>query len=225
MNLGADVKDPQRTIPQSILMGMGIVITLYLLINIAYVTVLGFGNVQQSKLLAAELASTFLGDAGYKITSIAIFISVMGFINTSLMSNPRIYFAMAEDKILPGIFKRVNEKTQVQGFALIFFTSLMIIGLIWLGTFEKIVNYVMFIDSFALVTAAGTIFIFRKRMKDTGYKGFKVKFYPWIPLLFMAMLLTVTYTVFISDVNAAITGCCIFAAGFPLYYLLKRMSS
>ena len=225
MNLGADVKEPQRTVPQSILLGMGIVITLYMLINIAYVYVLGFEKVQQSKLLAAELASSFLGEAGCKITSAAIFISVMGFINTSLMSNPRIYYAMADDNILPGIFKRVNEKTQVQGFALIFFTSLMIIGLIWLGTFEKIVNYVMFIDSFALVTAAGTIFIFRKRMKNTMYKGFKIKLYPWIPIIFMIMLLTVTWNVFISDVYAAITGIIIFAAGYPLYFLLKRLNS
>jgi len=225
INLGADVKDPQRNIPQSILLGMGIVIVLYMLINIAYVYILGFENVKQSKLLAAELASSFLGDAGFKITSGAIFISVMGFINTSLISNPRIYYAMADDKILPGIFKRVHERTQVQQFALIFFTSLMIIGLIWLGTFEKIVNYVMFIDSFALVTAAGTIFIFRKRMKGTEYNGFKIKFYPWIPIIFMAMLLTVTWNVFISEVNAAITGIIIFAAGFPLYYLLKKISS
>jgi len=224
INLGADVKDPQRNLPQSILMGMAIVITLYMLINIAYVYVLGFENIKHSKLLAAELASSFLGNAGSKITSAAIFISVMGFINTSLISNPRIYFAMADDKILPGIFKRVHDRTQVQRFALIFFTGLMIVGLIWLGTFEKIVNYVMFIDSFALVTAAGTIFIFRKRMKETNYSGFKIRFYPWIPLLFMAMLLMVTWNVFISEVGAAITGIVIFAAGFPLYYLLKRIS-
>jgi APA family basic amino acid/polyamine antiporter len=224
MNLGADVKDPQRTVPQSILLGMGIVIGLYLLINVAYVYVLGFENVKQSKLLAAELASSFLGEAGYKITSAAIFISVMGFINTSLMSNPRIYYAMADDNILPGIFKRVHERTQVQRFALIFFTSLMIIGLIWLGTFDKIVNYVMFIDSFALVTAAGTIFIFRKKMNDSEYKGFKIKLYPWIPLIFMAMLLTVTWNVFISEVEAAKTGIVIFAAGFPLYHILKRIN-
>ncbi|MEO8088588.1 MAG: amino acid permease [Bacteroidota bacterium] len=225
MNLGADVKDPQRTIPASIFTGMGIVMVLYLLINFAYVHVLGFENVQQSKLLAAELASSFLGDVGYKITSVAIFISVMGFINTSLMSNPRIYYAMADDGILPEIFKRVNEKTQVQQFALSFFTALMILGLIWLGTFEKIVNYVMFIDSFSMVTAAATIFIFRKRMKDMNYTGFKLRLFPWIPLIFMAMLLSVTYNVFISDVNAAITGLCIFAAGYPLYYLLKKISN
>lgn len=224
MNLGADVREPQRTIPASIFTGMGIVMFLYLFINFAYVRTLGFENVQQSKLLAAELASSFLGDAGSKITSVAIFISVMGFINTSLLSNPRIYYAMAEDGILPKIFQRVNSKTQSQEFALSFFTMLMVIGLIWLGTFEKIVNYVMFIDSFSMVTAAATIFIFRKRMQGSGYSGFRLKFYPWIPLIFMAMLLCVTYNVFNSDRQAAVTGVCIFAAGFPLYHLLKKLT-
>ena len=178
---------------------------------------------QQSKLLASELASTFLGEAGYRITSIAIFISVMGFINTSLISNPRIYYAMADDGTIPKIFKRVNEKTQAQEFALSFFTALMIIGLIWLGSFEKIINYVMFLDSFAIATAAATIFIFRRRMKETNYTGFKMKLFPWIPLLFMAILLSVTFNVFISDVRAAVTGLCIFAIGFPLYHLLKKV--
>lgn len=224
MNLGADVRNPQRTIPQSILMGMGIVMVLYLLINYAYVHVLGFEHVQQSKLLAAELASTFMGDAGYKITSVAIFISVMGFINTLLMSNPRIYYAMAEDNILPEIFRRVNPHTQVQQFALSFFTALMLIGLVWLGTFEKIVNYVMFIDSFSMVTAAATIFIFRRRMKDAVYTGFKLKLFPLVPIVFMLMLLTITYTVFISDVQAALTGIIIFAAGFPIYHFLKKIN-
>src|SRR5439155_13638481 len=123
MNLGADIHRPQQNIPRGILTGMAIVIALYLLINFAYVTVLGFDKVQNSKLLASELASVFLGPKGYTITSIAIFISVMGFINTSLISNPRIYYAMADDGILPHIFKKVNSKTQVQEFALLFFTG------------------------------------------------------------------------------------------------------
>jgi APA family basic amino acid/polyamine antiporter len=225
MNLGADIHRPQKNIPQGIFTGMAIVISLYLLINYAYFHVLGFEKMQQSKLLASELAGSFLGSKGYAITSVAIFISVMGFINTSLISNPRIYYAMADDDILPHIFKKVNTKTQVQEFALTFFTALMLLGLVWLGTFERIVNYVMFIDSFSMVTAAATIFIFRKRMKDTGYSGFKIKLFPFIPLLFMVMLLSVTYYVFASDVNAALLGLIIFAAGYPLFYLLKKVSS
>jgi APA family basic amino acid/polyamine antiporter len=225
MNLGADIARPQQNTPKGILFGMAIVITLYLLINFAYVSVLGFEKVQQSKLLASELASVILGSGGYTIASIAIFISVMGFINTSLISNPRIYYAMADDGVIPQVFKKVNSKTQVQEFALIFFTLLMIIGLIWLGTFEKIVNYVMFIDSFSMVTAAATIFIFRKRMKGLVYSGFKIKFFPVVPLLFMVMLLSITYYVFVSDVAAAIFGLLIFAGGYPLYHILKKLSS
>ena len=63
----------------------------------------------------------------------------------------------------------------------------MILSLFLLGTFEKIVNYVMFIDSLALISAAGTIFIFRKKEKTSGevFKGFQIKLFPFIPLLFM----------------------------------------
>ncbi len=224
INFGADVKNPQKNIPASILTGMLIVIVLYLLINIAYVNVLGFQKVQQSKLLASELASVLFGQKGFVITSVAIFISVTGYINTALLYNPRIYFAMAQDGLLPAIFKKVNDKTQVQEFALCFFTGIMLIALFWLGTFEKIVNYVMFLDSFALATAAATIFIFRQRMKGAQYHGFKLKLYPLLPVVFVLMLFTVTINVFVADVKAAIGGLCIFAGGLPIYYFLKRIN-
>ena len=106
INFGADIQQPQKNIPKGIFSGMAIVIALYLLINFAYYSVLGFEGIKNSKLLAADLAGTFLGKNGAAITSIAIFISVLGFINTSLMNNPRMYYAMADDKILPNIFMR-----------------------------------------------------------------------------------------------------------------------
>ena len=227
INFGADVQQPSSTMPRAIFAGIGIVIVLYLLINFAYCSVLGFENVQHSKLLAAELAGSFFGTKGYKLACIAIFISVLGFINTSLMSNPRIYYAMAEDRILPGIFKRVNDKTMTQEFGLSFFVALMLVSLFLLGTFEKIVNYVMFIDSLSLVSAAGTIFIFRKRSeeKGTALEGdiYTMRFYPWVPLLFMLVLLVVMFNVLISDTQSAMYGCIIFMAGFPLYLVLKKL--
>lgn len=225
INFGADVKNPQKNIPASILTGMLIVIALYLLINMAYVQVLGFQKVQQSKLLASELAAVLFGQKGFIITSVAIFISVTGYLNTALLYNPRIYFAMADEGILPPLFKKVNSKTQVQEFALCFFTGIMVIALVWLGTFEKIVNYVMFLDSFAIATAAATIFILRKKMKDANYTGFRLKLYPLLPVVFVAMLFTVTINVFMADVKAAFGGLCIFMGGLPLYFLLKRVSN
>lgn len=227
INFGADVQQPRRNMPLGIFAGIGIVIVLYLLINFAYCSVLGFDTVQNSKLLAADLAGSFLGPWGYTLACVAIFISVLGFINTSLMSNPRIYYAMADDKILPPIFKQLNEKTMTQEFGLTFFVGLMLISLCVFDDFDKIVNYVMFIDSLSLVSAAGTIFIFRNRAKESGEAAnddiFKLRLYPWVPLLFMLVLLIVMINVLISATLMALYGCIIFLAGFPLYLLLKKV--
>ncbi len=229
INFGADIQQPQKNIPRSIFTGMGIVIILYLTINFAYYSVLGFNGMQNSKLLAAELAKAFFGESGYAITCVVIFISVLGFINTSLMYNPRVYYAMADDKILPGIFKRVNSKTMTQEFSLSFFVALMLLSLFLLGTFEKIVNYVMFIDCISMVSAAGTIFIFRKRaaLKENNSDElsaniFRIKLYPFVPLVFMAVLLIVAVNVVITDALSALYGFLIFLAGYPLYKLIKK---
>lgn len=134
------------------------------------------------------------------------------------MVNPRIYYAMADDKILPPIFKQVNGKTQTQEFALCFFFGLAIISLFLFGAFEKIMNYTMFIDALAMVFAAATIFILRKKMINSDYSGFRMKFFPVIiPILFMLVLLIVCVSVLLSDFYAAAIGIGIFIVGFPLY--------
>ena len=224
INLGADIKNPQRNIPLAIFGGMFIVVTLYLLINIAYVQVLGFENMKGKPLLAAELAKSFFGDVGFKITAIIIFTSVLGFLNASFMSNPRTYYAMAEDKILPAIFKKVNSRTQTQEFGLTFFFGVIILSLFLLKDFDQIVNYIIFIDNLALVFAAVTIFILRKRMKDAEYTGYRIRLFPILPILFIVVLLWVCLSVFTSDIVAACIGIVIFFAGYPLFLLLRMVA-
>ena len=221
INLGADVQDAQKTIPRAIFTGMGIVFVLYIMINIAYCQVLGFEHLKGMELPAAALAQQFFGDAGSKITSVVIFISVLGFLNTLFISNPRVYHAMADDKILPPVFKKVNSKTQTQEFAISFFYGLMLVSLLTFEAFEKVMNYVTFIDCLAIAFAAGTIFILRMRATGKGYNGFKIRFFPVIPVIFIIVLLIVCVNVFISDLQPALIGIAIFLAGFPLYHLIR----
>lgn len=221
MNFGGDIKHPDRNIPLAIFYGMGIVITLYLCVNYALYRVLGFEHIQQSKVLFADLAGTFLGKMGANFTSVVIFISVLGFINTSIMSNPRIYYAMAEDKVLPKIFQRVNPKTQIQEFSLTFYIAMMIAALFFFGTFEKVVNYVMFADSIAFAAAAASVFILRKK-KENESVAFKNSGFPVIPLLFIVTLLGVSASVMIDDYSASVYGFILFLSGLPIYYLMKR---
>lgn len=222
INLGADIKDPRRNIPRGIFGGMTIVLILYLLLNVAYCQVLGLDNMKGKTLIAAELARSFFGDAGFKITSIAVFISVAGFINSAFMYNPRMLYAMAEDNILPPAFKRVNEKTQSQEFAITFFFLIVLVSLLISSAFEKVMNYTMFIDSGSLIFAGATIFILRKRKEGEANEVFKIKLFPYVPILYMLVLLVVCISDFANDYFSVLISLAVMAAGYPLYYVLKR---
>jgi APA family basic amino acid/polyamine antiporter len=224
LNFGADVKNPTRNTPRGIIGGMLLIMALYLGLNYAYYRQLGFAGLSGSKLIAADLAQALFGPWGFTLFSIAIFISVLGYLNASLLSLPRVYYAMADDGILPPIFKRVNERTQTQEFALTFLVGVMLLSLFFLGTFEKIVSYVMSIDSMALASAAATLFVFRKHAAgDANYTGYRVWAYPVLPLIFVGFLLVVSANVIISDPGPAAVGWGLFFSGWPLYYILKRV--
>lgn len=222
VNFGADVENARTNIPKAIFSGMGIVIFLYLLLNFTYVQVIGFETMKTSPLIASTLAEIIFGPIGATIISIVLFTSVLGFLNTSVMSNPRVYYAMAEDKILPPVFLSVNPKTQVQQFGLTFFIGVMLLSVFLLGDFENIVNYVLFIDSISLASAAAAIFILRKK-SNANYDGFKMKGYPIIPFVFMATLLFVTYNTIVADPKSSLYGFIIFLGGLPLYFLMHNM--
>ncbi|MBA3647915.1 MAG: amino acid permease [Chitinophagales bacterium] len=224
-NLGADVKAPQKNMPRAILAAMGLVMILYLVINFAYIKVLGFHNVQASPLIAADLAKVLFGNGGAAFASIVIFISVLGFVNTVLLHNPRVMYAMAEEKILPPVFMKLNERKQVQEFALIFYTSLTVIMFLFLQTYSDLLNYVIFNDTISLAFAAFCIFIFRRKKTGDHIPGFRLKWFPFIPVVFILMQLTVTAYVVYSDPLNSFIGFIIMLCGFPVYYLLKNFSN
>ncbi|GDX52677.1 amino acid transporter [Bacteroidota bacterium] len=219
INFGEDIKEPQRNIPRAIFLSMAIILILYISINISYVLVLGFENVKSSPLVAAALAKQMMGKTGAAFTSVAIFISVLGFLNSALMYNPRIWYAMADDKILPKIFGQINAKRQVQEFSLTLFTILILIMFFTLGTFEKLLSYVMFTDTISLATAAYCIFILRNKQK-TNYTGFKVRS-SIIPIVFIITICFVTMSVISDDPLRSLYGLLVFAFGFVLYKLFS----
>jgi APA family basic amino acid/polyamine antiporter len=225
INFGGDIINSRRNTPLAILCGITIIISLYLLINYAYVHILGIKGVASAPLVAASAAKAFFGDAGNIIISVSIFLSVMGFANVMLLQTPRMYYAMAEDRILPPLFKKINPHTQVQEFALSFITAVILVSVFFLGTFEKIVSYVMFIDSISLATVAASLYILRKRAKGAlvAYQGFKVPLYPLVPLIFILFLLGVSVNVLYTDPIPALIGFCLFLIGYPLYLLMRKL--
>jgi basic amino acid/polyamine antiporter, APA family len=225
MNFGGDVTNANRTMPRAISYGIAIILVLYLLVNFAYFHAMGFEGLKNSTALASDVAGKVLGSYAFKTVAIIMFLSVMAYVNSSIMANPRVYYAMAEDNVLPAIFKKVNERTQVQEFAVTFFVGFMIITLFLSSSFSKILNYIMFFDSIALVAASGSLFVLRHRAKKNGEAEgiFKIRGYPWMPIIFIIVYSLVNISVLVSNPIDSAIGFVLFLSGFPLYWVLKKL--
>ncbi|MBI5021563.1 MAG: amino acid permease [Ignavibacteriales bacterium] len=226
LNFGGDVQSPKRNIPRAIFFGIAIIIILYLLINWAYIHLLGLEGVSGSKLVAAEVARVCFGNSASTVISITIFLSAMGFVNVTLMQIPRTYYAMAMDGALPKIFMRINSKTQAQEFTLIFFGGMVLLSIFLLGTFEKLVNYIMFFDNLNNAIVASTIFVLRKQSKITSETdSYKMPWFPVMPFLFILFLLGISINVFINQPTDTYIGIGILITGYPFYRLMKMVRS
>jgi APA family basic amino acid/polyamine antiporter len=221
MNLGADLKDARRRFPLAITAGMVTVVGLYLLLNFAYQRVLSIGGIADSTLVAAALSRATFGPYGEVLISIAVFLSAAGFVNATIIQMPRSFYAMAQDGVLPRAFLRVNPDTQVQEVGLLFFGATMLLPAFVLGSFDKLLHYVMFTDTLTLAVVASTLFMLRRRHAGDG--GFSMLGYPLLPVFYIACLLGVALRVFSLEPRLAAAGIVILLTGWPLFRLGSRL--
>ena len=225
MNLGADVRDARKRFPLAVTAGMLTVVGLYLVINYAYVRTLGTQGVAASTLVAAALARASLGPAGEKVVSALIFLSAAGFVNATVLQMPRSFHAMAEDGALPAVFRRVDPRTQVSRAGLLLFGVTMLVPAFVLGSFEKLLNYVIFTDMVTLVVASSTLFVLRRRQRESGGDGaFRIPGYPVLPALYILALAAVGAHVAFTEPRLAAAGMGILLTGGPLFLLGRRLS-
>ncbi|MFI5137881.1 MAG: APC family permease [Sphingobacteriales bacterium] len=222
INFGGDIINAKTNIPKAITFGIITVIILYFSINYAYFHILGIGGLQHTPALAAKMVGVIFGKTGYKITSIMIFLSVLAYVNVNVLANPRVYYAMAEDGILPPIFMKVNPKTQVQEFGMSFFIAAIILVLFFVAKFSDMLKYVMFFDTIGLSMAAVAIFLLRKKTKELDGTGiYIIKWFPLVPLIFIISYWFVTINIFITfkeNPYAALICLAAYALGLIIYY-------
>jgi basic amino acid/polyamine antiporter, APA family len=229
INFGAEVDNAPKNVPRGIFFGIAIIVTLYLTINYAYIKVIGFDTLHQpeTKNIAAIMASKIFGVNAERILSGFLFLSVLAYVNVLLMSNPRVMYAMSEDKILPDVFKKRNAKTDVLTVSLSVFAAICIIIIFWAKEFDRILSFTIFLDCFGMILSAATIFILRKKTKhldDTGI--YKMKLFPVLPIIFIAAYVFVAISIALDykdNKHAALTGLAVMAVFTGLYFLLAQL--
>ncbi|MFI5186685.1 MAG: APC family permease [Chitinophagales bacterium] len=225
INFGREVDKANKNIPRSIFIGIAVIIILYLTVNIAYYKIVGFNNMKTTGEIASVVVGKMFGAAGANFFSGLLFLSVLAYVNVSLMSNPRVVYAMSEDGVFPKLFQRKNEKRDVLTVSLTVFSIVCIIVLFFADTFEKILSFSIFLDSFGMATSAGTIFILRKRTRELDNTGiYKMKLFPLQPVIFIVAYVFVCTSIIFNTPFIALTGASVLL-GFTLIYFIIRFFS
>ncbi|RYE52525.1 MAG: APC family permease [Sphingobacteriales bacterium] len=219
INFGSEVKRTS-VIPKGIFIGIIIVVLLYLMINIAYIEVIGFDKMKNASAIGALLCEAWFGPAGAKVFDALMFLSVLAYVNILLMSNPRVMYAMSVDKVFPKIFSYTNPKTGALVTGLATFSLITIIITFFGKGVDNILNFTMFLDSIGMSTSAATLFILRKRQQNQAMiTGKWNNFTPILASLFVFSYFMIAIGVVIKDMNAAITGTGLLMLFLLLYYV------
>lgn len=224
INFGSDIHNAHRVMPRGIILGIAIVVLLYMMINYTYMNIIQFENLGHAKNIASTLAGKILGGTGQQIFTLVFFLAVLAYVNVGLMSNPRVIVAMSEEKVLPAVFTRSSKRFHVPVIALTIFTAICLIVLLFASTFDKIVNYVIFLDSLGLVAAASTIFILRNRGVGNDLQPYKMKLFPVATIFFMLAYAFVTFSVIYDKPKSALYGLIMFISFLPLYFIFRYFS-
>jgi APA family basic amino acid/polyamine antiporter len=226
INFGSEVNNPGRNIPRGIFIGIGIIITLYLLANFSYYHIVGFQQMKGEREIAYVLIQIIFGKTGADIFSFFLFFGVLAYVNALLMSNPRVMYAMSEEGVLPGIFAKKSTKNDVLIASLTVFAAICIVILFFAQTFEKILNFTMFLDCVGMVASSATIFILRRRTAHLDGTGiFKMRLFPLLPILFMAAYCFLGVSIFIQTPYTALLGIGVLAAFMAIYFIFRKRAT
>jgi APA family basic amino acid/polyamine antiporter len=225
--IGGEVRDPKRNIPIGIVTGVFIVVFIYLLVNITYLTLLSIPQLVQihesgNQIAAVEAVRTFWGKGGVVFISLLILVTTLGCTNASILTGARPYYAMAREKLFFRGITKINN-ANVPSNSLLWqgiWASVLVLS----GTFDQLTDMIIFaVFIFYGATALG-VFILRWRMPE-AHRPYKVWGYPVVPAVFILFCIGLFFNTIITRPREAAIGLILIFSGIPVYFLLKRRYS
>jgi basic amino acid/polyamine antiporter, APA family len=215
-----EVKDPQRNLPRAIIIGTILIIAIYLLANMAYLYVSPIEKMQSSKLIAADTMGAIFGQWGVSFVSVVVMISTFGSLMGSMLASPRIFFAMADDKLLFKSIASVHPKWHTPWVA-ISVASALGVAMVMTQTFEQLTDtFVLAMWPFYALSVAA-IYRLRKSQPHLN-RPYKVVGYPYVPAVFIAAAVYLVVNALITDPVWTSITFGVVLLGLPVYYFAFR---
>jgi len=225
--IGGEVKDPTRNIPRGIVTGVFIVIIIYLVVNVTYLSLLSIPQLVSiheagNQIAAVEAVRTFWGTGGVMFISLLILVTTLGCTNASILTGARPYYAMAREKLFhPGIAKINNANVPSNS---LLWQGIWASVLVLSGSFDQLTDMLIFaVFIFYGATTLG-VFILRHRMPD-AHRPYKVWGYPVVPAIFILFCIGLFFNTIITRPREAAIGMILIFSGIPVYFLFNRKYS
>jgi len=228
--VAGEIKNPQRNLPRAMFVGTAIVISIYVVTNLAYLYILPVETMAKSKLVAADVAEAFLGKYGGSFIAVAVMTSTFGTLNGSILSTARVFYAMAKEKMFFRKIAVVHPVYRTPGPSL-FLQALWTSFLVLSGTFDQLTDMLVFVAWVFYSMGAFGVFVLRKKMADVE-RPYRVWGYPAVPIIFVAFaVIYVVFTVY-SDISNytngntpiinSVMGLLLVVIGIPGYVYWRR---
>ena len=223
--LAAEVKEPRRNLPRALMAGVVAVVLLYLGANWVYLQGLGPEGLAATGTPASTLLRRILGERGATFIALGIALSTLGFLSQSLLTMPRVYFAMAADGVFFRSVARVSPRTRAPVVAIVLQASLSI-GVALSGRYEQILGYVVSADWVFFGLSAASLFVLRRRAgRSEARIHFPVPGHPWTTGGFVLVAVLVVLATASAYPLNTLVGLGLVLAGVPAYLLWTRRTS
>jgi amino acid transporter len=221
--VGSEVQNPERNFPRALVGGVAFVGAIYLLFSAACLKVLPFETVAASPHIASDVVERVAGRGAAAWITLAMVISALGSMNSSVLSGARVPYAMARDGIFFKIADGIHPKYRTPGKALVFecvLASVMALS----GTFEELTN--LFIFAGWIFYGLAVVSLFRMRHTEPNLpRPYRCWGYPWVPGLFVAGALALTFNIWLQRPGRSSIGLLLILAGLPFYRRWSRLVS
>ena len=212
-----EVKDPQRNLPRAIIIGTLLIIAIYLTANAAYLYISPIGVMAKSRLISADTMGALFGQIGVSFVSVIVMISTFGSLMGSMLASPRIFFAMADDKLLFAPIARVHPKWNTP-YVAITLATILGVAMVMTQTFEQLTDtFVLAMWPFYALSVAA-IYTLRKSQPNLN-RPYKVIGYPVVPAVFIAAAIYLVVNALITDPKWTSITFGVVLMGLPVYYL------
>jgi len=214
--VSGEVRDPRRNLPRALLVGTASVVLIYLLVNAAYLYLLPIEAVAKSPLVAADAAQLLVGHFGVGLVAVVVMISTFGTLAGSMLTGPRIFFAMADDGLFFRGVARIHPRFQTPSIAILL-TAGLGIAYVLVRTFQQLADtFVLALWPFYALAAAA-VFVLRRRRPDAE-RPVRVWAYPLPPILFLLSAVLILGNALVTDPGGTALAFGVILTGFPAYW-------